>query len=224
MSIALIIFTQIFLDIHLSELTLNSSILGLIISSLLFSSYSKQLLNYEQTLNERNSELQLLTTLDGLTGAFNKRAFKHISETLFNKQKHENKPLLTLFIDLDHFKNVNDTYGHDAGDKVLIYFSDMIRGLINHETIFSRIGGEEFALLVPNINVDEGYILTKNILHKIEAAHIFYNDQVIQVTVSIGISDMQHKDHSFLELYSRADKALYQAKESGRNRYIYLNA
>jgi len=217
LSIIFILISHHYLDSSLSELTLNSSILGLIIFSVLFASYTKQLLKYEKELEEKNYNLHLLSTVDSLTGILNKRAFKQISHTLFNENSSYHQSLTLILMDIDHFKNINDSYGHDAGDIALKYFVDIINKEVHQESTFARIGGEEFALLVSNLPLDTIHALTDKIRRDIDKTPIPYKEHTMHMTLSLGISQLTETDISFDDLYKRADKALYQSKNSGRN-------
>jgi len=158
-------------------------------------------------------QLRYLTVTDELTGAYNRRAFNEYLEKNISRAKRYNEPLSFLLLDIDHFKNINDSHGHDVGDEVLKIMVDMIKNSIRSEDIFARWGGEEFVLLLPQTNSDSAIVLAERLRTEI-AQYNFSN--VGTITVSIGISELNDGD-GLDELIKRGDMALYNAKESGRN-------
>ena len=217
-SIAIILSTNYFIDLQLSNIAINSGILGLLIGSFLSNVYTNKITNYEESLRKQNSSLSLLASTDYLTGIMNRRMFNEISEHYFQTAQKNELHLTLLLLDLDHFKKVNDTYGHQAGDHILKRFVKTLEGILNKSDIFARIGGEEFAILLSQTNSDEAYILAERIRKEIENDLVTYNGQDIFVTTSIGISENRKNDTEFENIFSRADMALYQAKNEGRNR------
>jgi diguanylate cyclase (GGDEF)-like protein len=117
--------------------------------------------------------------------------------------------------DLDDFKNINDSYGHSVGDTVLQAFSELIRDQSRTEDLTARLGGEEFALLLPRTGADEAYSLAERIRSRLEGMDILQNRE--KVTASLGISELREKEN-LDKLVSRADKAMYRAKQNGKNR------
>jgi len=222
-SIAIILSTNYFIDLQLSNIAINSGILGLLIGSFLSNVYTNKISNYEESLRKQNSSLSLLASTDYLTGIMNRRMFNEISEHYFQTAQKNALHLTLLLLDLDHFKKVNDTYGHQAGDQILKHFVKILEGILNKSDIFARIGGEEFAILLSQTNSDEAYILAERIRKVIENDFITYNGQDIFVTTSIGISKNRKSDTEFENIFSRADMALYQAKNEGRNRTCHAD-
>lgn len=217
-SVLIILLVNLFLDLQLSQEAINSGILGLLIGSFLSYVYTNKITNYEQNLKKQNSSLSLLASTDYLTGIMNRRMFNEISEHYFQTAQKNELHLTLLLLDLDHFKKVNDTYGHQAGDQLLKHFVQTLQQILNKSDIFARIGGEEFAILLSQTNSDDAYILAEKIRQKIEHDFITYYGQQIYVTTSIGISENKENDTEFENIFSRADIALYQAKREGRNR------
>ncbi|MBT8343668.1 MAG: diguanylate cyclase [Sulfurovum sp.] len=221
-SIIIILTVNIYVDLQLSEVAINSAILGLIIGSLLSYIYTNKITNHENSLKQQNSSLSVLASTDYLTGIMNRRMFNEISERYFQTAQ-KNELNLTLFLlDLDHFKKVNDTYGHQAGDQLLKRFVETIESILNKSDIFSRIGGEEFAILLSQTNSDDAYILAERIRKEIENDFITCEGKDIFVTTSIGISENRETDIEFENIFSRADMALYRAKHEGRNKTCYI--
>lgn len=151
---------------------------------------------------------------DMLTGSLSRSAFmRRAADTL---QRNENEVASALVLDLDHFKVVNDTYGHAAGDMVLQEFSRIVQGSIRSSDLFGRLGGEEFAILLANTAVSEGSEIANRLRKKFEATIMEIDNKSVSVTVSIGIAEKKMGD-SLNELIARADAGLYRAKYRGRN-------
>ena len=166
-----------------------------------------------------HQEMYSLTTLDGLTKAYNRRYFAEALEREILRSRRYERPLCLALLDIDHFKKINDTYGHLAGDQVLRDLSRIVLDAIRKEDIFSRYGGEEFALLRPEIGVEGARTLCERLRESIENAVFEYNDERSPVTVSCGISATPEAPLSITgeQLVERADAKLYEAKLGGRN-------
>ncbi|MDR0565412.1 MAG: diguanylate cyclase [Azoarcus sp.] len=163
-------------------------------------------------------ELWQLATSDPLTGIPNRRAF-------FESFEHERARLTRypgeaalLMVDIDHFKQINDTHGHGAGDAMLCHIVRQIRKLLRGSDTLARLGGEEFAILLPQANKEGALLLAERVRKVIEDTPLIYNDADIYVTASVGVAIMSHNDPNIDKTLSRADHALYKAKHSGRNR------
>jgi diguanylate cyclase (GGDEF)-like protein/PAS domain S-box-containing protein len=163
-------------------------------------------------------ELWQLATSDPLTGIPNRRAF-------FESIEHERARLTrypgeaaVLMIDIDHFKQINDTHGHAAGDAVLCHTVRQIRKLLRESDMLARLGGEEFAILLPQASREGALGLAERVRKVLEDTPLIYNDVPIHVTASVGVTIMSHTDSSTDKTLSRADHALYEAKRNGRNR------
>jgi len=128
-----------------------------------------------------------------------------------------------ISIDIDHFKRINDNYGHPAGDKVLIAVSKQLQDSLRQSDVLARIGGEEFSILLPETSTEDALVFAERIREAQSQLRISGDWQgEIQLSVSIGVSSYQVSDAEFDALFSRADKALYQAKNSGRNQVCSL--
>jgi len=171
--------------------------------------------------------LQYLGLTDPLTGVRNRRFLdQRLSETIAGAL-HTNKPLSFLFVDIDYFKNINDTHGHQTGDKVLKKVADLIYSELRGVDILARYGGEEFALLLQDLNLQGAKQIAERIRATIENTEIISDNKVIPVTVSIGVSELsqvkeneQDADKLSYKLTETADNALYKAKENGRNQVV----
>lgn len=221
-SLLIILCMHFFTDLQLSQTAINSGVLGLIIGSLLSRVYTNKISDYENSLHHKNLSLHLLASTDGLTGIMNKRIFEEVSQRYFETAQRDEKDLALLMLDLDHFKKVNDTYGHQVGDMILIRFAETIKPLLRKSDIFARIGGEEFALLLFKTDIDGASSLAEKIHEKLKNISIHYEGQDICITTSIGISQNKKTDIAFDEIFLRADLALYQAKDHGRNQSCIL--
>ena len=169
-------------------------------------------------------ELLRLAATDPLTGAFNRREFTAIADREALRASRYHHKLSILMIDLDHFKKLNDTYGHAAGDKALQRFTTLCCNALRNVDIFGRWGGEEFVALLPETDVEGAAIIAER-LRKVVADNILmFNDQKINFTVSIGVAQYKDTEVSIDVPLSRADSAVYDAKKAGRNRIsVYRN-
>ncbi|XQW85325.1 GGDEF domain-containing protein [Thalassotalea piscium] len=156
---------------------------------------------------------------DRLTGAKNRNYFIDISKQLISLAKRSNTPLSVIACDLDRFKNINDTYGHAAGDKVLVEFSSNIKASLRVEDVFIRIGGEEFIILLPQINLDNALLTAERLRLSTDVLAVKVGSDILNVSASFGVAEVdliQDIDYSV----NNADVALYEAKRSGRNKVV----
>lgn len=166
---------------------------------------------------QRNAMRQLMLT-DELTGLYNRRHLVNVASAALIQAKRDRAPLSLLLLDLDHFKQINDTYGHPIGDEVLRQISSQLRQLSRPSDTLARIGGEEFCLLMPSTATHDALQAADRLRREIEANTL--SGVVLQnnPTISIGVTTCQSGTLTFEQLYTFADKALYQAKALGRNR------
>ncbi|MFP4392366.1 MAG: sensor domain-containing diguanylate cyclase [Desulfohalobiaceae bacterium] len=159
-----------------------------------------------------------LADLDQLTGLYNRRYFDHIFKLEKKRHHRESQPLGLLFLDIDHFKDLNDTFGHQAGDLALQKLGKLLSSSLRETDTAARYGGEEFVLLLPNTSTEQAAILAERLRREISKLRLFYQDWELRFTVSIGVSslipDLAQEGNLLLE---QADQALYQAKAKGRN-------
>ncbi len=174
-------------------------------------------------LEKSQEELKLLASTDPLTKLYNRRYFSKISEHIIDLAKRDKTLASVIMLDIDKFKVVNDTYGHSVGDEVIINLSVQLQELTRNSDIICRYGGEEFVILLPETCAKGALIISEKIREKIEMLTLPLEDnKKLNYTVSIGVSEIQVVDDLNIEAsLSRADEALYEAKESGRNRVIY---
>ncbi|MBE0484365.1 MAG: GGDEF domain-containing protein [Bacterioplanes sp.] len=171
----------------------------------------------EQDLIAARQHAEYLADTDPLTQLNNRRAFFTLAQQVINESKRQPKPLSIMMLDLDHFKDINDQYGHAAGDTVLTYFADVCRQSIRESDIVARIGGEEFVVFMPNTTRDQALTLAERLRNNIDQCRIPFQQHTIQTTASIGIADSPDGNVELDALLSRADHQLYQAKDKGRN-------
>ena len=179
----------------------------------------------ERQLLEANERLRHMSQTDALTGLDNRRNLEERIEEMFEHAKRLNEPFACVMCDLDRFKTVNDTYGHQAGDAVLKQFAKILRNEVREIDRAGRFGGEEFLLLLPGTVLDAAVTFAERVRKQIEA-HTFTFDQTsIQRTASIGVSAWPHPRISDCDALVRAaDDALYVAKETGRNRVVRFDS
>jgi len=172
-----------------------------------------------QELEEANSELEKKNTLDELTGLFNRRFYDQKILAEYRRSKRNRTPLSLIIIDIDHFKEVNDNYGHLAGDQCLVWISNHLKQSLKRSSDMAfRYGGEEFCLILPDTDTKGAMALVEALRKNIEQQVCAHNDTQISLTISSGICTyIQQDDVQPEQLFSRADKALYEAKHNGRN-------
>lgn len=170
-------------------------------------------------------ELQRLATTDMLTGMANRRSFLEVAEAAFQRAREGHAPLTLLMLDLDHFKSINDRFGHLEGDRVLAEFAQATKHQLRASDTVGRLGGEEFGLLLPSTTPTEGADIATRILEAIRALELTdSNGQPYRITTSMGLGTLSPGDRSLHDLLDRADQALYLAKHRGRNQLAVLDA
>jgi len=167
-----------------------------------------------------NQRLQEVSRVDGLTGLFNRRYWQERFEREY-KMAVRNKPdICAIMLDIDHFKKVNDTYGHHAGDLVIQRLAKLVKLATRETDITGRYGGEEFTIVLPDTNGETAKIVAERLRKLVYLDAVEYEDVQIKVTVSVGIAQYSAAYTTSTQWLEDADKALYTAKESGRNRVV----
>ena len=161
---------------------------------------------------------QHASLIDPLTGVSNRRAFLERGEKLLRRSRFDRRPAALLLMDLDKFKTVNDTRGHHAGDQILIAFCGVAEAAIRPGDLFGRLGGEEFACLLPGSPLDGGLDVAERIRRNFEATSLTIGGDTLSATVSIGVAISADQNKDLAALIMEADRALYRAKANGRNR------
>ncbi|MBU1816548.1 MAG: GGDEF domain-containing protein, partial [Gammaproteobacteria bacterium] len=167
------------------------------------------------------SELRHLAEVDPLTNVFNRRAFLTLLDKAISSAERTQTAVPVLVMDLDHFKKVNDTWGHRAGDDVLRHFVVLANRCLRNEDVLGRLGGEEFAIFLPNAGGGGAIAVAERLRALIEAHPLVTDQRPIHLTVSVGVTLCAHGDTADAAL-QRADEAMYLAKERGRNRVEVL--
>jgi diguanylate cyclase (GGDEF)-like protein len=162
-------------------------------------------------------ELQRLATTDTLTGILNRRQFFVLGEQEVERSRRYSRELALLLYDIDHFKKVNDTFGHQAGDIVLRELAKLVHAQLRKNDLEGRVGGEEFAILLPETSISEAVVLAERIREIIESVAINIGETSLHITASFGVASVEEADISLDSVYKRADSALYEAKNAGRN-------
>ena len=184
--------------------------------------------NLEQNnlkMGESNQELKELVIRDGLTGLFNHRHFKEVLEREIARAARYERCLCLIMVDVDHFKNYNDTHGHPAGDEVLKTLADIISGRLRAVDLPARYGGEEFAILLPETERQGGNIVADDIRVQVENYPFKGRESqpLGKVTISLGLAEFPSDSDESSLLLKKADDALYRAKSEGRNRIVWVS-
>ncbi len=171
-------------------------------------------------LGTKEQNLQKIALRDALTDLYNVRFFQERLQQEIQSAQRFNTPLTLISFDLDHFKQINDTYGHPAGDEILISISQAAAKILRKHEVLARVGGEEFAALLPRSNIEDGKTTAERLRKKIASCRVKTNiNKTISVTVSLGVTSLTESDTP-KTFYARADSALYTAKANGRNKVV----
>lgn len=166
--------------------------------------------------------LQIQASTDPLTGLPNRRSFYQALANELDRSNRYGHPLTVVLFDIDHFKNINDTYGHSAGDDVLQSLAIIAKANIRSIDLVARLGGEEFVVLMPETDRSGAMVAGEKLRAKIADVAIISGEHQINVSASFGVTGLNHKDESAEVLINRADKAMYKAKKDGRNRIVFI--
>jgi len=199
---------------HLLRSNIKAFVIALIVTPLL----SWYLVGLLYKLDKLEKEMTFLASYDSLTGLFNRRAFFVSCDIAYNLAQRNQQPYSILAIDMDFFKQINDQFGHACGDKVLAEFGELLCQMCRESDIKGRLGGEEFAVFLPNTICSQAEAFAEKLRQQIHNQKLTHQDNRISVTISIGISTSPA--HEFIQveqILNQADEALYQAKGQGRN-------
>lgn len=170
---------------------------------------------------DREQRLKELCKTDYLTGVQNRRSFMERAETELVRAQRFTSPIAVVMLDVDHFKRVNDSYGHATGDEVLKVVAKILAAEVRRHDVIARYGGEEFALLLAETNEEQARVMAERCREEIERADIIVGGRAIKVTASLGIASYPHDEVANIEkLINLADQALYRAKDAGRNQVV----
>jgi len=175
--------------------------------------------NEGEKLRQRLQEKHEQAVRDPLTGLHNRLAYDERAMQEFARWKRYGKPMVLMMIDVDHFKNINDTYGHKAGDKALVLIAEQLRNHLRESDFLARFGGEEFVVLMPETDLEAAVIAAEKLRAAVEQCQFHYQNTHVGITVSAGLAQLC-KDDNPESLFQRADEAMYRAKEAGRNQCL----
>ena len=204
------------LNVTLASLVIMN-IIGVFVSARM-NTYRRQQYLAQQQEGKLLLELERMANTDSLTGLLNRRRFIEALETEFSRFKRHGEKFAVMMGDLDHFKAINDQFGHPTGDEVLKQFSRIASETLRTNDVLGRLGGEEFCVLLPHTTTDSGMIPAERIRQSCGAISIQTDKGLPAVSMSIGLTEVQAADQSADEVLQRADQALYLAKSKGRNR------
>ena len=168
-----------------------------------------------------HEEIYRLMTVDGLTEVHNKRFFQEVLEKEASRCRRYDRTFALVCFDIDHFKKINDSFGHLAGDAVLRQLGALVKKKVRRDDVVSRIGGEEFAVVLPEINRDGAVALANKLRELVERTQFRFEGTRVDVTISLGVAQWGPDVREASELLKLADEKLYDAKRSGRNRVCY---
>lgn len=173
---------------------------------------------------ENEKKLQKLSETDELTEVFNRRKFLGMLDVRFREFKRYGSSTALINYDFDHFKRVNDTFGHNVGDDVLRQITSLCVSQLRDVDSLYRVGGEEFSVILPQTNGKDAYQMAERLRQTIEQSNIVTEKGELKITISLGVSEFDNTDSTFEDLIRRADTALYKAKGRGRNCTMYFKS
>jgi diguanylate cyclase (GGDEF)-like protein len=174
--------------------------------------------------DQLNADLARLAMVDPLTGVFNRRTLAGLAETAIDAARRQRRPLSLLALDVDHFKRINDEYGHDTGDEALLGLVALLREVLRADEVLSRIGGEEFAILLRNVDDQAALAVAERVRRHVAASPLAIDGRMLGLHVSIGVATLREGIGDLGDLLRDADRALYAAKRAGRNRVVASTA
>ena len=207
-----------YLDSPYSPSAMATGVLAMVYLGVSFHAYVDRSMSYFKRMRDYNNQLQDLASYDPLTRVFNAGAYYRACDQQIHASQRSNQPFAVLFIDLDHFKSINDTYGHAVGDDVLRTVAQTLRATVRRSDIVGRIGGEEFSVFLPNTQLHGAQQLAETLRVAIESIHIEVDGVRLKITASIGVAAKCFDQETMQAIQQHADQAMYEAKRGGRNR------
>jgi diguanylate cyclase (GGDEF)-like protein len=195
-----------------------TGVLALLYFGVSFHAYVDRSISYFKRMRDYNVQLLDLASHDPLTGVFNAGAYYRACDQMIHASQRANQLFAVLFIDLDHFKSINDTYGHAVGDDVLRAVAATIQKTIRRSDVVGRIGGEEFSVFLPNTDVMGAQQLAETLRSAVEKIQIEVDGVFLKITASIGVATKSFEQETMQAIQQHADQAMYEAKRAGRNR------
>lgn len=201
-----------------SSNAIATGVLALLYFAVAFHAYVDRSMSYFKRMRDFNMQLVDMASHDPLTHVFNAGAYYRSCDQLIHASQRSNQPFSVLFIDLDHFKSINDTHGHAVGDEVLQVVAQTLKDAVRRSDVVGRIGGEEFSVFLPNTDVQGAEQLAETLRAAIEKIHIEASGERLKITASIGVAAKSFAQETMQVIQQHADQAMYEAKRGGRNR------
>ncbi len=195
-----------------------TGVLAMLYLGVAFHAYVDRSMSYFKRMRDYNNQLQDMASHDPLTRVLNAGAYYRACDQQIHVSQRANQSFAVLFIDLDHFKSINDTYGHAVGDDVLRAVAQTLQSAVRRSDIVGRIGGEEFSVFLPNTHVQGAQQLAEALRLAIESIHIDVDGVRLKITASIGVAAKRYEQETMQVIQQHADQAMYEAKRGGRNR------
>jgi len=218
LSILFVIAANPHLPVPYSPSAIATCVLGMTYLSAFFHAFSSRSISFHHAMVTANAKLAEMAAKDPLTGLYNGRAFYALCDSAHKQAQRSQSPFAMLFIDLDHFKSINDGYGHEAGDIVLKGVGAMLMETARQSDVVGRIGGEEFSVLLPHTDQEGALNMAEKVRAEIESLMPDIGERKLKVTASIGVAWSGTANMSIAAVQKQADEAMYEAKKSGRNR------
>jgi len=190
---------------------------GLLVLSILLLRWLPEAIGERRSAEEHSAHLSRMASIDGMTGLFNRSHFLIQAESEFERTQRYHHPLSVLMLDIDYFKSINDRYGHDIGDRVIVEIANILRYMAREADLAARMGGEEFVVMLPETCIADAANLGERLRAAIAATPIQATGGMLSLTVSIGVGGSDG-NATVGEMLKQADLALYRAKSEGRNR------
>ena len=213
-----------YLESPYSQSAMATGVLAMVYLGVSFHAYVDRSMSYFKRMRDYNNQLQDLASHDPLTRVFNAGAYYRACDQQIHASQRSNQPFAVLFIDLDHFKSINDTYGHAVGDDVLRTVAQTLQTTVRRSDIVGRIGGEEFSVFLPNTQLQGAQQLAETLRVAIESIHIEVAGVRLKITASIGVAAKRFDQETMQAIQQHADQAMYEAKRGGRNRVSTFGA
>ena len=210
------------LDRHYSPNAMATALVSLFYLGIFFHTYVGRTSSYFNRMREYNARLQDMASHDSLTQVFNARAYYAACEHHIAQSQRSNQPFSVLFIDLDHFKLINDTHGHAAGDEVLRVVARTLQDRLRRSDLLGRIGGEEFSVFLPDTPLNGALELAETLRLAIQQSQPDLGHTTLTITASIGVATRNQDTQTMQRIQQHADLAMYEAKKAGRNRVSAL--
>lgn len=208
-------------DLGMNDASIATVHSSLFIITLMLYFATKKIHQIEDKISSKNSFLNTLASYDTLTGVMNRRLFLEMADKGLQNSRSSDENFYFLMLDIDHFKNINDTYGHKVGDEVLKTYADIIAHNLRDGDIFGRLGGEEFGITIVEKNYEAAFFMAQRLRLVIEEYPFTVDDKDLKVTASIGIAFGDER-YSLEEVMHCADQAMYEAKNLGRNKISFF--